>query len=250
MSATAIVEVAPAAEFELPYDGQLQTCARAVPALRLDAVSRAWWVRLHETGPVRDCAIAELHERLRREARFQIRLRTRGMSEFPGSDLDDLAVMAADDALLAVLRKLEDYRGESQFWTWARRFAQLEAPVSIRRRMGHDHVAHDPEQAFAIPDPGCSQQERVEIQELLRKVSDLIVDVLTTRQRAVLIAIAIDGTSTATLAIELDTTPGAIYKTLHDARKKLTAQLAPAPSVSGDARRALGRAALRPRSTR
>ena len=179
MSATALVEVAPAAEFELPYDGQLQTTARAVPARRLDAVSRAWWVRLHETGPVRDCAIVELHECLRREAWFHIRLRTRGMSEFPGSDLDDLAVMAADDALLAVLRKLEDYRGESQFWTWARRFAQLEAPVSIRRRMGHDHVTSDPEQAFAIPDPGCSLQERVEIQELLREVSDLIVDKLT-----------------------------------------------------------------------
>jgi RNA polymerase sigma-70 factor (ECF subfamily) len=247
---SALVEIAPAAEVELHCDGQLQTTVRAVPSRRLDAVSRAWWVRLHEAGPVRDCAIVELHECLRREAWFHIRLRARGMSEFPGSDLDDLAVMAADDALLAVLRKLEDYRGESQFWTWARRFAQLEAPVSIRRRMGHDHVTSDPEQAFAIPDPGCSLQERVEIRELLRKVSDLIVDELTTRQRAVLIAIAIDGTPTATLALELDTTPGAIYKTLHDARKKLTAKLMPAPRVRGDARPALGRAALRPRSTR
>ena len=165
-------------------------------------------VRLHGAGPVRDGAITELHERLRREAWFHIRLRTRGMSEFPRSDLDDLAVQAASDALLAVLRKLDDYRGESQFWTWARRFAQLEAPVSIRRRLGRDHLANDPERAFALPDPGCSPQERAEIQELLRKVSDLIIDQLTTRQRAVLIAIAIDGVSTATLAIELDTTPG------------------------------------------
>jgi RNA polymerase sigma-70 factor, ECF subfamily len=201
---------------------------RTLPARRLNGESKAWWVRLHDAGPVRDCAIVELHERLRREAWFHIRLRVRAMPEFPRSDVDDLAVQAANDALLAVLRKLEDYRGDSQFWTWARRFAQLEAPVSIRRRLGHDRLANDPERAFALADPGCSPQERAEVQELLGKVSDVIIDELTARQRTVLVAIAIDGVSTATLAIELDTTRGAIYKTLHDARKKLTAQLAPA----------------------
>jgi RNA polymerase sigma-70 factor, ECF subfamily len=227
MSATAIVE--DAQPLELPYlrpGLPPRAGTRAIRMRRLDAESRAWLVRLHGVGLVRDDAIAELLERLRREAWFHLRRRTSGMSEFPRSDLDDLAVQAASDALLAVLRKLDDYRGESQFWTWARRFAQLEAPVSVRRRLGHDRLTDDPEHAFALPDPGCSPQDRVEVQELLRTVSDLIVNQLTTRQRAVLIAIAIDGMSTAALAIELDTTPGAIYKTLHDARKKLIAQLA------------------------
>ncbi|HEY7791185.1 MAG TPA: sigma-70 family RNA polymerase sigma factor [Vicinamibacterales bacterium] len=204
----------------------LQAGTRAVPVRRLDAESRAWWDRLHDAELVRDRAIAELHERLRREAWFHIRLRTRWMPDFPASDLDDLAVQAADDALLAVLRKLEDYRGESQFWTWARRFAQLEAPVSVRRRLGRDHLANDPESIFVCPDVRCSPEERAEIQELLREVSDLIVGRLTRHQRTVLIAIAVDGVSPAALAIELDTTPGAVYKTLHDARRKLAAQLA------------------------
>ncbi|MBA3566983.1 MAG: sigma-70 family RNA polymerase sigma factor [Actinobacteria bacterium] len=197
----------------------------------LDPESRAWWDRLHGAEPVRGRAIAELHERLRREAWFHIRLRTRRLSDFPTSDLDDLAVQAADDALLAVLRKLDDYRGESQFWTWARRFAQLEAPVSIRRRLGHDHLAHDPERAFALPDPGRSPQECAEVHELLRTLSSAITGRLTTRQRVVLIAVAIDGVPAATVAIELDTTPGAIYKMLHDARRKLSAQLAPARAL-------------------
>ncbi len=86
--------------------------------------------------------------------------------------------------------------------------------------------AGDPERTFALADPGCSPQERAEAQEQLPKVSGLIVDRITARQRAVVIAIAIDGVSTTTLATELDTTRAAIYKTLHDARKKLTAQLA------------------------
>jgi RNA polymerase sigma-70 factor, ECF subfamily len=228
MSAVAIVEEeAPHAAFEL-LDERPDRRPRAStePARRLDAESQAWLVRLHGAETVRNRAIAELHERLRREARFHLQLRTRGMSEFPHSDLDDLAVMAASDALLAVLRKLDDYRGESQFWTWARRFAQLEAPVSIRRRLGHDRLAHDPECVSLCPDLGCSPQDRAEIQELLGTLSDLIVGRLTTRQRAVLIAIAIDGTSPAVLALEFDTTPGAIHKTLHDARRKLRTQLA------------------------
>jgi len=229
MSPTALVEAASSSSAE-QFDHRprlpAQASTRTLPARRLDAESRAWWVRLHGARPVRDCAIAELHEHLRREAWFHIRLRASGMSEFPRSDLDDLAVQAADDALLAVLRKLEDYRGESRFLTWARRFAQFEAPVSIRRRMGHDHLANNPEWAAAVADPGCSPQERAEVQELLRKVSALIVGQLTPRQRTVLIAIAIDGVPTATLAIELDTTTAAIYKMLHDARRKLTTQLA------------------------
>jgi RNA polymerase sigma-70 factor, ECF subfamily len=200
--------------------------SRANRRRRLDDESQAWWVRLHGPEPDRNRATAELHERLRREAWFQIRRRTRGMSEFPRSDLDDLAVESASDALLGILRKLDDYRGDSQFWTWARRFAQLEAPVSIRRRLGRDRLANDPERTSALPDPGRTPHERAEIQELLGKISDAIVGHLTARQRAVLIASAIDGVSTGTLAIELHTTPGAIYKTLHDARKKLAAQLA------------------------
>ncbi len=199
---------------------------RVTPTRRLDGESQAWCDRLRGPEPGRDRATTELHERLRREAWFQIQLRTRGMSGFPRSDLDDLAVEAAGDALLGILRKLDDYRGDSQFWTWARRFAQLEARVSIRRRLGRDHLANDPERAFALPDPGRSPQERVEVQELLRKISESIIGDLTAHQRAVLIASAIDGVSTATLATELDTTPGAIYKTLHDARKKLTASVA------------------------
>ena len=230
MSATALVEAAlspPPLELRPGRRRPVPPVrTRTVPARPLDAESRAWLLRLHGADPVRDVAIAELHERLRREAWFHIRRRARGALEFPGSDVDDLAVQAANDALLAVLRKLDDYRGESQFWTWARRFAQLEAPVSVRRRLGRDHLANDPESIYMCPDSRCSPQERAEIQEQLREVSDLIVGRLTRHQRTVLIAIAIDGVSPAGLAIELDTTPGAIYKTLHDARRKLTAQLA------------------------
>jgi RNA polymerase sigma-70 factor (ECF subfamily) len=189
----------------------------------LDKESSVWWERLHGTDPVRRRAIADLHDRLRVEAAFHIRQRVRGVAGFPRSDIDDLAVQAADDALVVLLRKLEQYRGDSQFLTWARRFAALEAPVSIRRRLGRDRVgiSLDPDSTSRVADPSRSTADLVETRELINTVSTLIVDELTARQRTILTAVAIDGVTAATLADELDTTPGAIYKSLHDARVKL-----------------------------
>jgi RNA polymerase sigma-70 factor (ECF subfamily) len=189
----------------------------------LDQESSLWWDRLHATGPTRRIAIEDLHARLRIEAAFHIRQRVRGLPGFPRSDIDDLAVQAADDALVVLLRKLEQYRGDSQFLTWARRFAALEAAVSIRRRLGRDRVgiSRDPDGAFGVADPAQSTHDVIETQELLETVSEVIVEELTALQRTVLTAIAINGVATETLAGELHTTPGAIYKSLHDARVKL-----------------------------
>jgi len=189
----------------------------------LDAESRAWMERLHAAEPIRGWAIAELYERLRREAVFHIRFRVANLSAFPRSDIDDLATQAAGDALVSLLRKLDDYRGDSQFWTWARRFAALEAPTSIRRRLGRDRVgiSRDPELVFDVADPARSAHERVESRELLRSVGETMSDRLTTRERTVLTAIAVNGDSAATVAAALQTTPGAIYKSLHDARVKV-----------------------------
>jgi RNA polymerase sigma-70 factor, ECF subfamily len=207
--------------------------AQTMPRRLLDAESRSWWQRLHAAEPVRGWAIAELYERLRREAAFHVRQRAANVAGFPRSDIDDLATQAAGDALIALLRKLEDYRGEGQFWTWARRFAALEAPVSIRRRLGRDRVgiSRDPDRAGDVADPGRSAQDRVESHELLQGIGRIMRDELTGRQRTVLTESAINGTSTAALADRLDTTPGAIYKSLHDARLKvraMTVQLQPA----------------------
>lgn len=178
---------------------------------------------MHGAEAMRTSAVADLHARLRREAAFQIRDRLRSRAAFLSSDIDDLATEVADDALMVLLRKLDDYRGESMFWTWARRFAAVEAPVSIRRRVGRDRVATvpNPELALDVPDPGRTAQELLETRELLQRVSEVVATQLTKRQRTVLIAVAVNGVSAQTLADELDTTPGAIHKSLHDARVKI-----------------------------
>ena len=229
MPQTSIAADLPAARLEAVAPSCPCPGHEGVPRRPLDVESQAWWDRLHASDPVRSRAIAELHQRLRREAAFHVRHHVRALPHFPRSDIDDLATQAANDALMVLLRKLEDYRGESQFWTWARRFAQLEAPGSVRRRLGHDQVgiSPDPEQALLVADPGCSPQDLVETRHLLQTVNS-IMDHLSARQRTILVAIAINGSPTETLARELDSTPGAIYKSLHDARAKLKFHLAAA----------------------
>lgn len=206
-----------------PLSGRAFRTLPKMPGPRFDADSQAWWERLHGDEPTRSLAVAELYERLRREAAFHIRDHARGHAEVLRSDIDDLAIEAADGALTILLRKLDDYRGESKFWTWARRFAALEALASIRRRVGHDRVgiSRDPELVLGVPDPARSAQELLESRELLQRVNEIIETQLTDRQRTILVAVAVNGLSAADVADELHATPGAIYKSLHDARVKV-----------------------------
>jgi RNA polymerase sigma-70 factor, ECF subfamily len=205
-----------------------QTDARSSRPRRHDRESRAWVEALRSVGLRRDEAVWRLHALLVREARFEVRRRTAWLSHPSGGDLDDLAVQAADDAVVAILAQLDHFRGDSLFTTWARRFAQLEAPDKIRRRLGRGGelpMELEFEHARMWPARGDSPHERCVARETAQTLARLIADELTSHQREVLIALVIDGVATDDLASRLDTTSGALYKTLHDARRKLKASL-------------------------
>jgi RNA polymerase sigma-70 factor, ECF subfamily len=86
----------------------------SIPAL--DEESRRWLADLRSAGHRRADAERRLYALLRQAAEFEVRRRTR-------QDVDDLVTQAAGDALIAVLAKLDDFRGESRFTTWAYKFA-------------------------------------------------------------------------------------------------------------------------------
>ncbi|HEU4979160.1 MAG TPA: sigma-70 family RNA polymerase sigma factor [Solirubrobacteraceae bacterium] len=195
---------------------------------RLDRSSRAWIDALDSHDPRREEAIGRLYALLLREARFDVRRRAMCLAHPSGRDLDDLAVQAADDAVVAILGKLDQFRGDSLFTTWARRFVQREAPAKLRRRRGHAHELPSEDgfehaQMWAVH--AESPYQRSVDKDYARGLARLIADELTARQREVLVALTIAGEPTADLARRLDTTPGALYKTLHDARRKLKATM-------------------------
>jgi RNA polymerase sigma-70 factor, ECF subfamily len=193
---------------------------------RAEADSRAWLSALRAQGTERDQAVARLHELLVRAARFEVSRRRAALSHVRGEELDDLALQAADDALVAVLAKLDDYRGASRFTTWAYKFALLEAGVRLRRRSWQEReVVLEPEAWPPMADAAQNPESQAEAGELMQALKQSI-DGLTDHQREVLVALALNGVPLDVLAGRLNTTRGALYKTLHDARRKLRSDLA------------------------
>jgi RNA polymerase sigma-70 factor (ECF subfamily) len=192
----------------------------------LDPDSRTWLHSLNSDGRVRDEAIARLHALLLRAARFEVARRRAASPHWDGEDLDDIALQSADDALVAVLAKLHDFRGHSRFTTWAFKFALLETAVKMRRRpwQGRE-LPLEPERWPHIVDRVASPAADAEQGELLAAVRDAIDEELTPHQREVLVAVALNGVPIDVLAERLGTTRGALYKTIHDARRKLRRRL-------------------------
>lgn len=192
----------------------------------LDPDSRAWLADLRGDGAVREEAVARLHALLLRAALFEVSRRRPLLPHLRGNDLEDIANQAADDALVSVLARLDDFRGESRFTTWAYKFALLEAAVKLRRRAWQGReVPLEPESWALIGSGGISPDEEAEQSELLQAIQDAIDTVLTPHQRTVLVALALNGVPIDVLAERLTTTRGALYKTLYDARQKLRRHL-------------------------
>ena len=204
--------------------GSVPAVQRAVAAAAVDreAEARAWLGALRSEGAEREKAAARLHALLLRAARFEL-ARRRGMLDGSGREtIADLAVQSADDALSAILGKLDEYRFESRFTTWAYKFAILEAAVRTRRRAWEDReLPVEPDAWAMFPAGTLEPAEELEQRERLTAIIGAIRTELSPHQREVLGALVLGDVPIDVLAGRLGTTRGALYKTLHDARRKL-----------------------------
>jgi RNA polymerase sigma-70 factor, ECF subfamily len=200
----------------------------ADPAEReLDAASADWLRRL-SAGEValRQEAERELHARLVRIALAEVNRRS-GSTPVSGQELTDVAHQAADDAMLAILAKLDGFRGESRFTTWAYRFVILEVSSKLGRHYWRDPpVALDAGQWERLPDRlGIDPARHAETAGILAEVRRVIDDELTAHQRRVFVAIVVDGIPLDALAAKLGLRRNAIYKVIFDARRKIRTAL-------------------------
>jgi len=203
----------------------MESTTPTAAAERLDADSREW-LRALQDDAERAQAIERLHALLLRAARFEVSRRRAALPHVRGEELDDLAMEAADDALMSVLRRLNDFRGESRFTTWVYKFALLEAAVKLRKRAWQGReVPLEPESWSLFSSAGPGPHDEAEQGELLAALQVAIAEVLTPHQRRVLVALVLNGVPIDVFADRLNTTRGALYKTLHDARRKLRAHL-------------------------
>jgi len=200
--------------------------AGATPERGLDAESEGWVDRLTAVGREREAAVRDLHDLLLRAARREVRRRGAGTG-VGGRELDDLATQAADDATYAVLAKVDLFRGESRFTTWAYRFVVLEVSHKLGRHFWRQRRVELTEEDWSrLPDVlGAPPDHVVEVRDLTRAVRRAVDDHLTEHQRRIFESAVLQGIPLEALAIRYDTTRNALYKTLFDARRKIRTHL-------------------------
>jgi RNA polymerase sigma-70 factor (ECF subfamily) len=193
-----------------------------VPAEDLDEESSVWLCRLGAGGGERQAAERELHARLVRIALAEVRRRS-ASTPVTGPELDDVAHQAADDAMLAILAKLGDFRGESRFITWVYRFVILEVSSKLGRHFWRNPpVSLDAGQWERLPGRlGIDPARHAEAAGILAEVRRVVDEELTSHQRRIFVAIVVDGIPLDALAAELGLRRNAIYKVIFDARRKI-----------------------------
>ena len=174
----------------------------------------------------RERCLEDLHRVLLRAARAE--LSRRGESApIAGHEREDLAHQAANDAMLAIIRKLGQFRGESRFTTWAYKFVMLEVSAQLGRRFRRQPTVQIGDEAWdRLPDRlGIDPARHAESVELAEALRAAVIESLSERQRRVFVALVVDGVPLDALAAELGSTRNAIYKTMFDARQKIRAHL-------------------------
>jgi RNA polymerase sigma-70 factor, ECF subfamily len=200
-------------------DWELMTGSAAV---QRDAETVAWVRSLRAHGQERDNAVRELHELLLGVARRELRRRSLAV-EIAGPELDDLAHQAAADALLAITGKLDQFRGESRFTTWAYGFVILEVSNKLGRHFCRSPSASSAEEDWSrLPDRfALDPHRRAEWHELVDGLRRGVEECLTDHQRRLFVAIVLNAVPLDAMVIELGSNRNAIYKSLYDARRKL-----------------------------
>ena len=189
-----------------------------------------WLHDLNASGETQEAAAVDLRDLLLRATLYFF---SRNLSDFQGRNRDEILQRAEDgaqEAVMAVLNHLSDFRGDSKFTTWAYKFAINIALMTSRREpwkgisldqlsLGGDGslpewLMRDDSTGLA-PDRSALQGE---VSEIIREV---IERDLTDKQRQILIMMVFNEVPMDEVVQRLGTNRNAIYKVLHDARRKL-----------------------------
>jgi RNA polymerase sigma-70 factor (ECF subfamily) len=189
-----------------------------------------WLTVLRAGGAPQTAALIELRAFLLRASRYTLSRCWTTVSPAT-ADVNHLAEDAAQEALSALLPRLDEFRGDSRFTTWAYKFAVNAAFVAARRegwrRMPLDRLLEGPDLAHRLGASGASADphRRLLQTEMLAVLREAIETALTPRQRQALTAIVLDEVPLDELARRWGSNRNALYKLLHDARRKLAANL-------------------------
>jgi len=178
------------------------------------------------SGPNIDEAISDLREILVRGLQYSLSTRTRG-------DIEILVEDFVQDALIKILDNLHTFRGESKLTTWAQKIAIRVAYTELRRKRWQDVALEDllPEDSgpdftpAILTDTQSSPEDKTAQSLIIETINRVIQENLTERQRDAIMAIIAGGMPLEVVAEKMGTNRNALYKLIHDARKRLKSEL-------------------------
>ncbi len=199
-----------------------------------DRSNEEWIASLQAEGRAQQAeALADLRKRLQQSIYFYL---SQDRSDLRGLAAQELAQMAEDlaqDATLRVMDNLDNFRGESRFTTWANKIAVRLAISDLRRArykdFSLDELTADGDLLPAstrLASPASPSPEKVaERDDVMEKIEVALQEALTDRQYQALVAVALKGIPMDVLAERMGTNRNALYKLIHDARRKLKIHL-------------------------
>jgi RNA polymerase sigma-70 factor, ECF subfamily len=136
----------------------------------------------------------------------------------------------AQEALIKITANLDSFRGESRFTTWAQKIAMNVALTELKRKRWRDVSLQELLARRGAADRGPAESqpttEQLALQNgVLQELRRVIDEELTDRQREAIVAVLLEGMPISEVARRMGTTQNALYKLLHDARKRLKRQM-------------------------
>jgi RNA polymerase sigma-70 factor, ECF subfamily len=195
----------------------------------MDRTNEQWVAELRGPSNLQTPAIEELRERLQRGIFYYLSRERSDLSHLSTQEINQMAEDLAQDATLRVMENLDSFRGDSRFTTWATKIAVRVAISDLRRARYKDFSLDDltadgdllPSTASVNGSPLPNPEDATERSDVMLKISQALRDVLTERQYQALNAVALQGVPLEVLAERMGTNRNALYKLLHDARRKL-----------------------------
>ncbi len=165
-----------------------------------------------------DEALADLYDLLVRGLRASL--------DSYGGGVDASVEDFAQEALIKITGNLDSFRGESRFTTWAQKIAMNVALTELKRRRWRDVSLEDLFARREAADRGPADTqltpEQLALQNtVLGELRRMVDEELTNRQREAVVAVILEGMPISEVARRMGTNQNALYKLLHDARRKL-----------------------------
>ncbi|MBM2810975.1 MAG: hypothetical protein HW416_1734 [Chloroflexi bacterium] len=181
---------------------------------------------LRASGAATNAALADLRTSLHRSARFHLLRHAGAPGAFQPEQVAAMAEDAAQEATMAVLARLDTFRGEAAFLTWAAKFGVTTAAAMLRRHscrdVSLDQLSTDwegPLNTFVAQDPGSHPDVIAERREVRQLLLDVAREELTDKQRDVVAWVLFEGFPPDEFAERIGISRGACYKLAHDARR-------------------------------